>query len=158
MKSIPWARRPARRPAAAAAAALAALGFALAACGGRQQPQPPPQNGSDDPPGVVRDTRTEIERRRDAACEKLGPKLAQCAVEDSREMLAAGKITRQQHEEATKPEVQRGLAEDWRKKCRQGYMSSRQVRVLEVCYREETQCAPLEACLRNLEPDANDAK
>jgi hypothetical protein len=70
------------------AAPAAALWLALAACGGKQQPSP----GSDpaDPPGVVRDTRTQIERRRDEACETLGPKLAQCAVEDSRAMLAAG--------------------------------------------------------------------
>jgi hypothetical protein len=149
MKPITWTLRSS----AAAAAVLAALGLAIAACGGKQQPQPaPPSN--DEPAGVVRDTRTELERRRDAACEQLGPKLARCAVEDSRAMLAAGKITRQQHEEATKPEVERGLAADFRKKCRQGYMSSRQVRVLEVCYREEPECAPLEACLKNLEPDA----
>jgi hypothetical protein len=132
-----------------------ALALALAACAGKPPPQqPPPSNGSDEHPGVVADTRPEIERRRDAACEKLGPKLAQCAVEDSRAMLAAGKITRQQHEDATKPDVVRGLAADWQKKCRKGYMSSRQVRVLEVCHREESECGPLEACLRNLDPEA----
>jgi hypothetical protein len=132
---------------------LAALGLAIAACGGKQPP--PPNNGSGgEPAAVAKDTRPELERRREAACGQLGPKLARCAVEDSRAMLAAGKITRKQFEEATKPELERGLAEDWRKKCRQGYMSSRQVRVLEVCFREETQCGPLEACLRNLGPDA----
>jgi hypothetical protein len=36
-------------------------------------------------------------------------------------------------------------------------MSSRQVRVLEVCFREETECAPLEACLANLSPEAGPA-
>ena len=142
--------RPGRRRTALGPAALA-LWLAIAACGGKQQP--PPNNGSDDPPGVVRDTRTELVRRRDAACEKLGPKLARCAVEDSRALLAAGKITRQQFEENTKPQVERALAEDWRKKCRKGYMSSRQVRVLEVCFREEPECAPLEACLANLNPE-----
>ena len=146
-------------PAAAVRAALVlslglALGLMLAACPGKPPQQPPPSNGSAEPAGGVRDTRTELERRRDAACDKLGPKLAQCAVEDSRAMLAAGKITRQQHEDATKPEVVRGLAADWRKKCHQGYMSSRQVRVLEVCFREESECGPLEACLRNLDPEA----
>ncbi|HWO17309.1 MAG TPA: hypothetical protein VNO30_00980 [Kofleriaceae bacterium] len=148
--------RPPPIPAAAAAAALGlAAGLALAACAGKPPPPPPPpSNGSDQPAGGVQDTRTELERRRDTACDKLGPKLAQCAVADSRAMLAAGKITRQQHEDATKPEVVRGLAADWRKKCHQGYMSSRQVRVLEVCFREESECGPLEACLRNLEPGA----
>jgi hypothetical protein len=129
------------------------LGLALVACGGKQPP-PPPNNGSADPPVAAGpETRSQLERRRDAACGQLGPKLAQCAVEDSRAMLAAGKITRQQFEEATKPEIVRGLAADWRKKCRDGYMSSRQVRVLEVCFREETACAPLEACLENLKSD-----
>jgi len=131
----------------------AALWLALAACGGKQPP-PPSNGGNVDPPaGVANDTRTPLEQRRDAACDQLGPKLAQCAVEDSRAMLAAGKITRPQFEQATKPEVARALAEDWRKKCREGYMSSRQVRVLEVCFREETACAPLEACLENLDPE-----
>ena len=138
---------------------LWALGLALAACGGSQAaPQPPGNGGSSgsggDPPGVVEDTRTELERRRDAACDKLGPKLARCAVEDSHAMFAAGKITRQQHDDATKPELERALAKDWQTKCRRGYLSSRQVRVLEVCFREETECAPLEACLGNLQPSA----
>jgi hypothetical protein len=134
---------------------LAMLGLVLAACGGPQAAAPPSNDGTaGDPAGVVQDTRTPLERRRDAACDQLGPKLAQCAVEDSRAMLAAGKITRQQFEENTRPEVRRALAADWRKNCRNGYMSSRQVRVLEVCFREETECAPLEACLENLRPDA----
>jgi hypothetical protein len=133
--------------------AVAALGVAIAACGAKQPP-PPPNNGSADPPvAAAPDTRSQLERRRDTACGQLGPKLAQCAVEDSRAMLAAGKLTRTQFEEATKPEIVRGLAADWRKKCRGGYMSSRQVRVLEVCFREETACAPLEACLENLKSD-----
>jgi hypothetical protein len=140
-------------PPLAARLAAAALALALAACGGKQQP-PPAGGSAEAPAGPVKDTRTVIERRRDAACAQLGPKLAQCAVEDSRMMLASGKITQKQHDEATKPEVVRALAEDWRKKCRQGYMSSRQVRVLEVCYREESQCGPLEACLTNLNPEA----
>jgi hypothetical protein len=136
-------------------AVLLAFELLAAACGG----QPAPKGGtvgntagSGDPPvGAVKDTRTPLERRRDAACEKLGPKLAQCAVEDSRAKLAAGEITQQQLTDATKPDVVRALAEDWRKNCRKGYMSSRQVRVLEVCFREESECGPLEACLQNLE-------
>jgi hypothetical protein len=133
---------------------LAALGLALAACGGTQPPPsgpgPGPGPGSDEPAGVVRDTRTPLERRRHAACDQLEPKLVQCAVDDVRAKLAAGKITQQQFEADTSPELQRGLAQDWHRKCRKGYMSSRQVRVLEVCFREETACAPLEACLEHL--------
>ena len=137
-------------------AAAGVLGLALlagAACGGKQ----PPKNGagsgagSGDPPvGVVKDTRTELQRRRDEACGLIGPKLAGCAVDDSRAKLAAGELTQQQFADATKPELVRALAEKWRKECREGYMSSRQVRVLEVCFREEPECLPLEACLQNL--------
>lgn len=128
---------------------LVALGLALAACGGTPAPPSGPGPGSAAPAGVP-DARTELERRRDDACAKLGPKLVQCAIEDSRALLAAGKITPRQHEAALLPQRQRGLDEDWQAKCRKGYMSSRQVRVLEVCFREEPECAPLEACLEHL--------
>ena len=147
-------RATAAAPAAPAPMLAAVLALALAACGGSQpQPQSPPAN-QEPPPAPVKDTRPELERRRDAACTQLGAKLSKCAVADSRAMLADGKITQQQFSEATKPEVVRALAADFRKKCLGGYMSSRQVRVLEVCYREESECAPLEACLGNLRPAA----
>jgi hypothetical protein len=159
----PVAAAPAPAPATARSATLAgtlvaalvtALALALVACGGTQPPAPSPPANQSPPPAPVKDTRPELERRRDTACTQLGGKLSRCAVADSRALLAAGKITQQQFDEATKPEVVRALAEDWRKKCRGGYMSSRQVRVLEVCYREESECAPLEACLGNLRPAA----
>jgi len=31
-------------------------------------------------------------------------------------------------------------------------ISSRQIRVLEVCFKEESQCGPLRECLANLQP------
>jgi hypothetical protein len=34
-------------------------------------------------------------------------------------------------------------------------MSSRQVRVYEVCMREETECAALTACLENASPNTS---
>lgn len=128
----------------------------LAACGGGQQPpaQPPGGGSGDAPVGVVKDTRPEIVQRRDKACAALEPRLVQCAVADARAQHAAGKITQEQLAADTAPEIQRGLAAKWRKKCGEGYMSSRQIRVLEVCHREESECAPLEACLRHLAPDA----
>ena len=154
----PRTARGARRARRGAGVAAAALWLALAACSGKQQPPPKAGSGSaEEPvrePAPAKDTRPELERRRAAACERLGPRLAHCAVEDARARLAAGKITEKQFREDTKPEIARALAEDWRKKCSDGYMSSRQVRVLEVCYREETACAPLEACLGNLKPVA----
>jgi hypothetical protein len=125
-----------------------ALVLVLAACGGA-----PATGGvaNSAPEPVVRDTRSPIEKRRDAACEAIGPKLTECAVDDARAKLAAGRITQQQFDGDTKPEIQRGLTAEWLKKCKVE-MSSRQVRVLEVCHREETACAPLQDCLQNLQP------
>jgi len=125
---------------------------AVLACGGKQSP--PPTNGSsEDPPGVVADTRTPIEKRRDTACEALGPKLVQCAVEDAKRDLANGKITQKQFDTDTAPKWQDALKAKWLSKCKVA-MSSRQVRVLEVCYREETACAPLVDCLGHLQDNA----
>jgi hypothetical protein len=36
-------------------------------------------------------------------------------------------------------------------------MSSRQVRVHEVCMREETECDALTACLENAKPEASES-
>jgi hypothetical protein len=38
------------------------------------------------------------------------------------------------------------------RKCKSSTLSSRQVRVYEVCDHEETECGPLVACLDNLHP------
>jgi len=135
--------------------AISTVAVLASACGGAQPARPVAQGDSDGEPGVVTDTRSEFERRLDKACTALGPKLTACAVEDSRADLAAGTITQQQFEEATKPEVQAALTADWNKRCnRPDRMTSRQVRVLEVCFREETECAPLVDCLENLSKPA----
>jgi len=44
------------------------------------------------------------------------------------------------------------------KECKTSPMSSRQVRVLEVCYKSETECEPLAECLKNLEPQKSETK
>jgi hypothetical protein len=120
----------------------------LVACGGSQK-KPPPTNDID-PPGVVQDTRTPIQKRRDAACDALGPKLVQCAVDDAKRDLATGKITQKQFDADTAPKWRDGLRADWDKKCKVD-MSSRQVRVLEVCFHEEQECAPLVDCLHHID-------
>ena len=119
----------------------------LAACGGSKPKQDPlAGSGSGEPPGVVADTRNELEKRRDAGCEKLRSRLVACAVEDAKAELDAGRITKKQFDQDTTPEVKAKLGSEWMKAC-QVEMSSRQVRVLEVCDREESQCAPLTSCL-----------
>jgi hypothetical protein len=124
---------------------------ALIACGGKTPPSTEPTGSADDPPGVVADTRTELEKRRDAGCEQLKPKIVNCAVDDARANFEAGKVSKEQYQKDTAPEVQKGLADKWMKDCRVE-MSSRQVRVLEVCFREEQECGPLVSCLEHLNP------
>ena len=123
----------------------------VVACGGKQQTQSGSGSGSGsgEPVGVVKDTRSEIEKRRDVGCEKLRPKLVACAVEDAKASLDSGKITKKQFDLDTAPQVQAKLGEKWMESC-QVQMSSRQVRVLEVCEKEETQCGPLLTCLEHL--------
>jgi hypothetical protein len=126
---------------------------ALAACGNKSS-TPIANAGSDssDPPGPVTDSRTEIERRRDAACEALGPRITSCAVEDAKTQLAAGKVKQKDYDATTSQDVQRKNTEEFIKACKapKAAYSSRQVRVLELCPREETQCEPMLACLENL--------
>jgi hypothetical protein len=132
-------------------ACLAAV-LVLAACGGSQRTASGEGGAAREPPDAPaeRDTRAPIERRRDAACDQLGPRLTACAVEDARAGFAAGKIDRAQLDRDTAPAVQRKNTEEFGKACKGASYSSRQIRVLEVCFREETQCAPLLDCLGHL--------
>jgi hypothetical protein len=125
---------------------------AAGACGNKSSTPIANSGSAEDPPGPVKDTRTEIERRRDAACEALGPRITTCAVEDARAQLAAGKVKQKDFEASTAPDVQRKNTDEFIKACKspQTPYSSRQVRVLELCPQEETQCEPMLACLENL--------
>jgi len=116
---------------------IAALG-----CGGA----PPPAAE----PTPAPDTRSAIDRRRDAACDQLGPKLTACAVEDARASLAAGTIDQAQLDRDTAPAIQRKNTEEFDRACKGTAYSSRQIRVLEVCFQQERACAPLLDCLGHL--------
>ncbi len=120
----------------------------LVACGGKQTTSPT-NTSSDDPPGPVKDTRTELEKRRDTACENVGKKLTSCAVEDAKAALAAGKTTQKEFDLNTASGVLEKNTAEWMKVCRT-YESSRRVRVLEVCFKEETECGPFGDCLTHL--------
>jgi hypothetical protein len=134
---------------------VVAFGVAFGvACGGSQASTT--SAGSGDPqPGsaTAQDTRSPIERRRDAACEQIGPELTACAVADTKADLAAGKITQAQFDDQTAAKYQHALTNKWIAGC-ETPKSSRQVRVLEVCLREEHDCDPLTQCLQNLQPAA----
>jgi hypothetical protein len=123
----------------------------LAACGAKQPTGGGGGGGGSgtEDVGPVKDSRTALEKRRDAACEALAPKMTSCAVEDTKRDLAAGKITQKQYDLDTASGVQKKNSEEFMKKC-EVELSSRQVRVLEVCPHEETECDPLLACLENI--------
>ena len=126
---------------------LIVLVLALAACSGSQTP--PPNNDNALPP--AHDTRTPFEQRRDAACKQLAPKLTACAAQDAKADLDAGKTTPQQYQQDTAPKVLDKNTQDFIDKCTTWRdMSSRQLRVLEVCFQQEAECGPLRVCLENL--------
>ena len=120
----------------------AALLGAVAACGGTPRAADP----LPDPPA---DTRTELERRRDAACEALGPRLTECAIADARATMSPEELAKLDIEK-TAPVHTRKFVEE----CQGQSLSSRQVRVYEVCLREETECGPLTECLDHARPEA----
>ena len=128
----------------------------LAACASK--PAPAPQNPPPPAPsaGVVQDTRTDLEKRRDAACEIVGKRTADCAVKDSDALFAAGKIKKAEHDAAIDPRVVAKDAEVYADKCKaKRDYSSRQIRVLEKCPEYEQECAPFFQCLQNLQPKSN---
>jgi hypothetical protein len=139
----PYAQR------AVPARAIWLLVAAFAACGG--PPRKPEADPPREQPSAVTETRTPIEKRRDVACEQLGPKLTACAVEDARADLAAGKIGKPQFDRDTAREVQHKNTEKFLEACKSAAYSSRQIRVLEVCFHEEARCAPLLECLGHLD-------
>lgn len=122
----------------------------LAACGNPKSGDTTP-TGNAEPPPPMQDTRTEFEKRLDAACNALGPTLTTCAVSDANEKLRTGEISQKEFDQLTKPEIVERLDDEWREKCYQPTKrSSRQIRVLEVCKQSETECAPLLDCLENM--------
>jgi hypothetical protein len=119
----------------------------LAACGGKQTPKG--GEGSGDPVGVVEDTRSPLEKRRDVACDDLAPRLTQCAVDDAKADQASGKISQAELDKDTSPDILRKNTAEAKKACKVP-LSSRQVRVLEVCMKEEAECGPLQDCLGHI--------
>lgn len=124
-----------------------AFALLLVACGPKQ---PATSVNNADGAGPVKDTRTELEKRRDAACETLAPRMTNCALADAKADFAAGKVSKQQFDQDTSSGVLQKNTEEFIKACTHAQYSSRQVRVLEVCQQEETECEPMLSCLDNL--------
>lgn len=126
------------------------LFVALIACGGSKPPETTGP-GNTDPVPVYKDTRTAIEKRRDTGCEAIQPKLTQCALADAKATMSPKELADLKPDELLATHKQKFL-----KECKGASMSSRQVRVLEVCDHEETECSPLAECLKNLEPQRSE--
>ena len=141
--------------------------FVLGACGGTQ---PPPADNDDvlpdpgsaspggaGPGGEIDDTgempASELERRQFAACERVIPRLTECAVADARANLSPEQLAELDLERTAPIHTRENL-----KTCKAQRLSSRQVRVYEVCDREETSCGPLVACLDHAQPRSGDGE
>jgi hypothetical protein len=114
-------------------------------CGGGGAPTP---TQPDPDPAPMQPATTELQRRQEAACDALGPRLTSCAYEDAKRTMTKAELAREEIE-AKRPEHTKLIVE----KCREQQMSSRQLRVYEVCMREESECAPLINCLEYAKPD-----
>ena len=120
---------------------LAALLF-VAACGNKNK-----GGGETTPPPEPEPTPTELQKRQGAACEQLGPKLTECAIADARATMTPEELAELDIEKTAPVHTREMIAQ-----CKEQTMSSRQVRVYEVCMREETACDALTACLENAQP------
>ena len=115
------------------------LVFVLACGGGGANTRPPDPDPTPPLP--------ELQVRQEAACEQAGPRLTECAIADAKATLPPEEVAKLDLEKTAPVHTREFI-----KECTAGYMSSRQVRVYEVCLREETACDPLLACLENAKP------
>ncbi len=122
---------------------LLVCALALGGCGGKDAKPTGPGTPAPTP------TRTELEVRRDAACEALGPRLTACAADEARRTMSPEELAKLDLEQTAPVHTEEFIAE-----CKRQQLSSRQVRVYEVCVAEETECEPLVACLDNVSPNA----
>ena len=95
-----------------------------------------------------------IEKRRDTACDTIRPSSPRARVADAKANLAAGKVSQKQFDADTSPQVQAKNDEKFLEKCKAQKLNSYQVRVYEVCMREETDCDPLLQCLLHVKDAA----
>jgi hypothetical protein len=125
---------------------LLACAVAMLGCGGNGKKPVAPDPA---PPKVEAESRSEIESRRDAACEALGPRITACAIEEARATMSPEELAKLDLEKTAPVHTEEFIAE-----CKRQQLSSRQVRVYEVCLKEETECEPLITCLDNVNAPA----
>ncbi len=124
---------------------LLVCAVAMIGCGTK----PAAKTGPDNHSTATTETRTELEIRRDASCEALGPRLTACAVAEARRTMTAEELAKLDLEKTAPVH-----SEEFTTECKRQQLSSRQVRVYEVCLVEETECDPLVTCLDNVAPTA----
>lgn len=122
---------------------IAIVAVLCVACGGSG-----PKKDTDPDPDLKPPAKpqTEMERRQQTACEGVGTMATKCAIEETKTQSAD--VQKQADVEHTAE----FNTKDYVDKCVAQYMSSRQVRVFEVCLREESECGPFFSCLDNALP------
>lgn len=125
-----------------ATVALGTSALGMTGCGPKNSPATEP---------VVTATPTvqvsPLQRRQRAACAALGPALTKCAVADARASMSAAELAKLDIAHTAPKHTEVFIDE-----CNAEQYSSRQVRVLEVCFREESECDLLTECLANIKP------
>ena len=122
---------------------LLVCALALGGCGGEGPKPADPAKAAPTAP------RTELEIRQGAACEALGPRLTACAADEARRTMSPEELAKLDLEKTAPVHTEEFISE-----CKRQQLSSRQVRVYEVCAAEETECEPLVTCLDNVRPNA----
>ena len=114
-------------------------------CGGTSQP-----SASATTPDIANGPKlSPFQERQNAACEALGPKITQCAIDDAKATMTPEKLAELKLDQTAPINTKKFID-----KCEASQMSSRQLRVHEVCFKQETECAPLLACLDNAKPQS----
>ena len=113
---------------------LASIALALCACAKKSPPADDtlPDDlhpGSGSGGAIANQGGTELERRRDAACEALGPRMTACAIADARATMTAEELAKLDIEQVATIHTR-----EFVKDCKSHAMSSRQVPpVHEIC-------------------------
>jgi hypothetical protein len=124
---------------------------ALSGCGGGK----PASGGASEPSGdgtaalspeeqKRQEALAALKARQDGACETLGPRITECAIADARKSMSKEELAELDLEKTGPAHTQKYVDE-----CKSADYSARQVRVMEVCQKEESECEPMLACLEN---------
>ena len=95
-----------------------------------------------------RDALARLQTRQDATCESLGPRITQCSMDDARATMTPEQLAELDLEKTAPKHTAEFIDQ-----CKSADYSPRQVRVMEVCQAEESECAPLLSCLDNMKAE-----